>query len=106
VDPKEWNEIISREDTLVIDTRNDYEVQIGSFKNAINPKTETFRDFPAFIEEYLQIRISVPRKKINRTTPVTRRKERTLLFSAPEEFVVRRLQFICLVCNSLKRSIN
>jgi UPF0176 protein len=54
VDPKEWNEIISREDTLVIDTRNDYEVQIGSFKNAINPKTETFRDFPAFIGEYLQ----------------------------------------------------
>jgi UPF0176 protein len=54
VGPREWNEIISREDTLVIDTRNDYEVQIGSFKNAINPKTETFRDFPAFIEEYLQ----------------------------------------------------
>lgn len=50
VDPKDWNELITDPDVVVIDTRNDYEVGIGSFKNAIDPKTETFRDFPAWFE--------------------------------------------------------
>jgi UPF0176 protein len=53
VEPKDWNEIISDPDTILIDTRNDYEYEIGTFKNAINPNTETFRDFPAYIEENL-----------------------------------------------------
>lgn len=51
--PEEWNAVISDPDTLVLDTRNDYEVKIGTFKNAVNPDTGTFRAFPAFVEENL-----------------------------------------------------
>ncbi|KTD18763.1 rhodanese domain protein [Legionella lansingensis] len=53
VEPKEWNQLISDPKVLVIDTRNDYEVKLGSFKGAINPQTENFRDFPEFVEQYL-----------------------------------------------------
>nr|WP_233586581.1 rhodanese-related sulfurtransferase [Legionella sp. km772] len=53
VKPEEWNNLISAPDVTVIDTRNDYEVQIGTFKNAINPKTASFRDFPQFVAEHL-----------------------------------------------------
>ncbi len=49
--PEEWNELISSDDVAVIDTRNDYEVAIGTFKGAIDPKTATFRDFPQWWEE-------------------------------------------------------
>lgn len=49
VSPQDWNAIISDPDVLVLDTRNDYEYQIGTFKGAINPKTSTFRQFPKFI---------------------------------------------------------
>lgn len=48
VDPHDWNALIDDPDTIVIDTRNDYEVSIGSFAGAINPMTGTFRDFPAW----------------------------------------------------------
>ena len=48
VDPADWNALIADPDTIVIDTRNDYEVSIGSFEGAIDPKTATFRDFPAW----------------------------------------------------------
>ena len=51
VDPSDWNDLISDPDTILIDTRNDYEVEIGSFKGAVNPKTKTFRDFPNWVEE-------------------------------------------------------
>ena len=50
VDPQDWNALISDPDVVLIDTRNDYEVEIGTFKGAINPQTETFRDFPAWVE--------------------------------------------------------
>lgn len=50
VDPKDWNALITAPDVAVIDTRNDYEVSIGTFDGAIDPKTETFRDFPAWWE--------------------------------------------------------
>jgi UPF0176 protein len=50
VDPQNWNELICDPDVVLIDTRNDYEVEIGTFKGAINPKTETFRDFPAWVQ--------------------------------------------------------
>lgn len=50
VDPSEWNALISDPDTILIDTRNDYEVEIGSFRGAINPETESFREFPAWVE--------------------------------------------------------
>lgn len=53
VKPQEWNALISSDDVTVIDTRNDYEVQIGTFKNAINPKTDTFRQFPEFVQHHL-----------------------------------------------------
>jgi len=46
VKPEDWNDLISDPDVLVVDTRNDYEVQIGTFKNAIDPKTTSFREFP------------------------------------------------------------
>lgn len=50
IDPKDWNELIDNEDTILIDTRNDYECAIGTFKNAINPKTVKFRDFPEWVK--------------------------------------------------------
>lgn len=53
VTPKEWNEIISQEDVIVIDTRNDYEYEIGTFKGAKNPNTKAFREFPAYVENTL-----------------------------------------------------
>jgi UPF0176 protein len=46
VAPEDWNALISDPDTILIDTRNDYEVQIGSFKGAIDPQTRSFREFP------------------------------------------------------------
>ncbi|OYU34617.1 rhodanese-related sulfurtransferase [Novosphingobium sp. PASSN1] len=46
VAPHDWNALISDPDTIVIDTRNDYEVAIGTFANAINPETRSFREFP------------------------------------------------------------
>lgn len=48
VDPADWNALIDRPDTIVIDTRNDYEVAIGGFAGAIDPGTRHFRDFPAW----------------------------------------------------------
>ena len=48
VSPQDWNALISDPDTIVIDTRNDYEVAVGSFAGAIDPKTTSFRDFPAW----------------------------------------------------------
>jgi len=51
VKPEHWNTLISDPDVVVIDTRNDYEVEIGSFKNAINPNIKTFRDFPEWIRQ-------------------------------------------------------
>ena len=53
VKPKDWNQLISANDVTVVDTRNDYEVQIGTFKNAVNPKTTTFREFPEFVTSHL-----------------------------------------------------
>jgi UPF0176 protein len=46
VAPEDWNALISDPDTILIDTRNDYEVQIGSFEGAIDPETKSFREFP------------------------------------------------------------
>ncbi|MGB2154020.1 MAG: rhodanese-related sulfurtransferase [Porticoccaceae bacterium] len=46
VKPQDWNDLISDPEVLVVDTRNDYEVEIGTFKNAVDPKTTSFREFP------------------------------------------------------------
>lgn len=53
VKPNEWNELISDPEVLLIDTRNDYEVEIGTFENAVNPNTETFREFPEYVAKNL-----------------------------------------------------
>jgi UPF0176 protein len=53
VEPMDWNELISDPETLLIDTRNDYEIDIGTFKNAVDPKTKTFREFPEYVEQNL-----------------------------------------------------
>lgn len=51
--PAEWNELLRDPEVVVVDTRNDYEVEIGSFRGAINPQTRSFREFPRFVEEHL-----------------------------------------------------
>ncbi|MFN6971822.1 MAG: rhodanese-related sulfurtransferase [Rheinheimera sp.] len=51
----EWNQLISDPQTIVIDTRNDYEVAIGTFKNAINPNTTSFREFPQWAADNLDL---------------------------------------------------
>ncbi|UWR07007.1 rhodanese-related sulfurtransferase [Ruegeria sp. B32] len=50
VEPQDWNDLIRSDDVVVIDTRNDYEVSIGTFDGAIDPKTASFRDFPTWWE--------------------------------------------------------
>lgn len=52
--PEAWNELIAGDDVAVIDTRNDYEVAIGSFANAIDPKTGSFREFPEWLRAFKQ----------------------------------------------------
>jgi len=54
VKPKDWNKLINDPDVVLIDTRNNYEYEIGSFKGAVNPKTETFREFPSFTKNSLE----------------------------------------------------
>lgn len=51
VDPQDWNALITDPNVVLIDTRNDYEVDIGTFKGAINPQTETFREFPDWVAD-------------------------------------------------------
>ena len=58
VSGKSWNKLISNKETLVIDARKPFEYDVGSFKNAINPKIQNFRDFPRYL------------KKIKKTKPV------------------------------------
>lgn len=58
VSPTQWNEIIKNPDIVVIDTRNIYETEIGTFKNAVDPGTESFTDFPAYVEQHLNPEIN------------------------------------------------
>ncbi len=50
VAPQDWNALIADPDTIVVDTRNDYEVAIGTFVGAVDPRTPSFRDFPEWFE--------------------------------------------------------
>ncbi|WP_370931591.1 rhodanese-related sulfurtransferase [Bartonella sp. DGB1] len=50
LEPQEWNDLLAKEDTVIIDTRNGYEYDIGTFKGAIDPATNTFKEFPAWVE--------------------------------------------------------
>lgn len=52
VQPQDWNALIDDENTILIDTRNDYEYAIGTFKGAIDPKTKTFREFPQWVKDH------------------------------------------------------
>ncbi|HSI22003.1 MAG TPA: rhodanese-related sulfurtransferase [Methylophilaceae bacterium] len=52
VKPEDWNALISDPDVVVIDTRNDYEVGIGTFKGAVNPGTKTFTELPQWVEAH------------------------------------------------------
>ena len=51
VSPEKWNDLITRNDVIVIDTRNEYETGIGSFPKSLDPKTKTFRDFPKWADK-------------------------------------------------------
>ena len=51
VNPKDWNNLITQEDILLLDTRNVYETHIGTFKNSISPKTTNFREFPKWVKK-------------------------------------------------------
>ncbi len=53
ISPKDWNELIQDPNTIVIDTRNDYEYQLGAFKNSVNPNTQTFKEFPKYVQDHL-----------------------------------------------------
>ena len=53
VKPEDWNALISDPDVILLDTRNDYEVHIGTFKGAVNPETTTFREFPEYVAQTL-----------------------------------------------------
>jgi UPF0176 protein len=53
VEPAEWNKLICDPDVLVIDTRNSYEVQLGSFARAVDPNTSIFREFPEYVDKNL-----------------------------------------------------
>ena len=53
VEPRDWNALITDPEVLVLDTRNDYEVEIGSFEHAVNPKTASFRELPDYVAEHL-----------------------------------------------------
>lgn len=52
IKPEDWNALISDPEVMLIDTRNDYEVDIGTFKGAIDPKTTTFREFPEYVAKH------------------------------------------------------
>ena len=51
VKPEDWNSLLQEDDILLIDTRNDYEYSIGTFRDSINPKTKKFRDFPKWLKD-------------------------------------------------------
>lgn len=53
IEPSEWNQLISDPDVIVVDTRNAYEVELGTFQRSVNPNTDTFKDFPAFVDSTL-----------------------------------------------------
>ncbi|MFN7709389.1 MAG: rhodanese-related sulfurtransferase [Holosporales bacterium] len=54
LNPQQWNELLQDPEVVVVDTRNDYEVAIGTFRGAINPKTKCFTELPQFVKENLE----------------------------------------------------
>jgi UPF0176 protein len=64
VKPSKWNELLEDPECLVIDTRNEYEVQVGTFRNAVNPHTQHFTEFPEWMSQNLAAAEKQPPKKI------------------------------------------
>ena len=62
VKPEQWNDIISDPDVILIDTRNKFETKIGSFKNAIDPQTKSFRDFPEWVKKFKEDKTNANKK--------------------------------------------
>jgi UPF0176 protein len=60
VEPRDWNALISRPDVVVIDTRNDYEIRVGSFEGAIDPGTRAFGEFPDWVEQLDNLKPETP----------------------------------------------
>lgn len=54
LDPTQWHELIQDPEVILIDTRNDYEFGLGTFKNAINPDIDNFREFPEYVKQHLE----------------------------------------------------
>ena len=57
VDPKDWNALIADSEVLLLDTRNQYEVEIGTFENALNPQTDSFKEFPEYVKKNLDPKV-------------------------------------------------
>jgi len=57
IDSADWNRLIKNQNTIVVDTRNHYEVSIGTFQNSINPNTRNFSEFPSWVEDHLDIHL-------------------------------------------------
>jgi len=53
ISAQDWNTLIEDPSTIVIDTRNHYEYQLGAFKNSVNPNTDTFKEFPNYVQKHL-----------------------------------------------------
>jgi UPF0176 protein len=58
VNPKDWNALISDPDVVLVDTRNAYEVKVGTFEGALNPNTTNFREFPQYVRDNLDPKIN------------------------------------------------
>ena len=64
VQPEDWNKLISQDDVLVLDTRNNYEVEVGTFKKAVNPKCTNFTDILNWLDENIINNTNYQYKKI------------------------------------------
>ena len=62
VKPEKWNALLEDPNCLVVDTRNDYEVHVGTFRNAVNPHTQSFVEFPEWMSDTLQKKEKPPKK--------------------------------------------
>jgi UPF0176 protein len=62
VKPEKWNGLLEDPDCLVVDTRNEYEVQVGTFRNSVNPHTENFTEFPSWMERNIAGGDKTPKK--------------------------------------------
>jgi len=61
VEPEDWDELITDPEVLLVDTRNDYEIELGTFKGALNPNTQNFSEWPDFVKDSLD---NSPKRKV------------------------------------------